>query len=131
MAWSGDVNALKVDTPELEFVVPQEGGNRWTDNMAIPLKAEHLTDAHAWIDFVYKPEVAKGITEFVWYESPVKGVRDLIAEDAKKDKSLLAVSDSDLVWPSPELLANTYNYKILSEAEEQDWHDSFDPLIQG
>jgi spermidine/putrescine transport system substrate-binding protein len=131
MAWSGDVNALKVDTPELEFVVPQEGGNRWSDNMCIPLKAEHPTDAHAFMDFVYKPEIAKGITEFVWYESPVKGVRDLIAEDAKEDKSLLAVSNSDLVWPSQELLANTFTYKVLNEQEERDWHDFFDPLIQG
>jgi spermidine/putrescine transport system substrate-binding protein len=131
MAWSGDVNALKVDTPELEFVVPEEGGNRWSDNMCLPLKAEHPTDAHAWIDFVYRPEIAKGITEFVWYESPVKGVRELIAEDAKEDKSLLAVSESDLVWPSQETLANTFTYKVLDEQEEQDWHDTFDPLIQG
>jgi spermidine/putrescine transport system substrate-binding protein len=131
MAWSGDVNALKVDNPDLEFVVPEEGGNRWTDNMCIPLHAEHPTDAHAWIDFVYKPEIAKGITEFVWYESSVKGVRELIAEDAKEDESLLAVSESDLVWPSESVLANTHTYKRLSEEEEQAWHDLFDPLIQG
>ena len=130
MAWSGDVNTLKVDTPELEFVVPSEGGNRWSDNMCIPLHAKHPTDAHAWIDFVYRPEVAKGITEFVWYESPVKGVRDLIEADAKSDKSLTAVSESPLVWPDASMLANTYNYKRLDEEEELAWHDLFDPLIQ-
>jgi spermidine/putrescine transport system substrate-binding protein len=131
MAWSGDVNALKVDNPDLEFVVPEEGGNRWSDNMCIPLRAEHPTDAHAWIDFVYQPDIAKGITEFVWYESPVKGVRELIAEDAKEDDSLKAVSESELVWPSEQVLANTYTSKRLSEEEEQAWHDLFDPLIQG
>jgi spermidine/putrescine transport system substrate-binding protein len=131
MAWSGDVNALKADNPNLEFVVPQEGGNRWTDNMCIPAHAAHPTDAHAWIDFVYKPDIAKGITEFVWYESPVKGVRELIAQDAKKDSSLKAVSDSDLVWPDTSMLANTYTYKRLGEEEEREWHDLFDPLIQG
>jgi spermidine/putrescine transport system substrate-binding protein len=130
MAWSGDVNFLKSENPDLEFVVPQEGGNRWVDNMVIPILAEHPTDAHEWIDFVYRPEIATGITEFVWYESPVKGVRELIREHAKEDPSLKAVSESDLVWPTPEILANVYPYKQLSEEEEAAWHDLFDPLIQ-
>jgi spermidine/putrescine transport system substrate-binding protein len=131
MAWSGDVNFLKLDVPELEFVVPEEGGNRWTDNMAIPMHAEHPTDAHEWIDFVYQPDIAARITEWVWYESPVAGVQELIQEHAKKDRSLKPVADSDLVWPTEDVLANTYGYKILSEEEEQAWHDLFDPLVQG
>jgi spermidine/putrescine transport system substrate-binding protein len=131
MAWSGDVNYLALDVPELEFVVPEEGGNRWTDNMAIPLHAEHPTDAHEWIDFVYQPDIAARITEWVWYESPVAGVQELIQEHAKDDRSLRPVADSDLVWPSEDVLANTYGYKILSEEEEAAWHDLFDPLVQG
>jgi spermidine/putrescine transport system substrate-binding protein len=131
MAWSGDVNFLKLDVPELEFVVPEEGGNRWTDNMAIPIQAEHPTDAHEWIDFVYQPDIATRITEWVWYESPVAGVQELIQEHAKEDRSLRPVANSELVWPSEDVLANTYGYKILSEEEEQAWHDLFDPLIQG
>jgi spermidine/putrescine transport system substrate-binding protein len=131
MAWSGDVNYLKLDTPELEFVVPEEGGNRWTDNMAIPVHAEHPTDAHEWIDFVYQPDIATRITEWVWYESPVAGVQDLIREHAKSDRSLKPVANSGLVWPSEDVLANTYGYKILSEEEEAAWHDLFDPLVQG
>jgi spermidine/putrescine transport system substrate-binding protein len=131
MAWSGDVNFLKSENPDLEFVVPQEGGNRWIDNMVIPIMAEHPTDAHEWIDFVYQPDIATGITEFVWYESPVKGVREMIREHAKEDSSLSAVSESEIVWPSADVLANTYTYKRLSEDEEAAWHDLFDPLIQG
>lgn len=131
MAWSGDVNFLKVDNPDLEFVVPQEGGNRWTDNMCIPLRAEHLTDAHAWMDFVYNVDVATGITEWVWYESPVAGVRDQIRADAEEDDSLTPVAESDLVWPTAEVLANTYPYKRLTLDEEEAWHELFDPLILG
>jgi spermidine/putrescine transport system substrate-binding protein len=131
MAWSGDVNFLKSENPDLEFVVPQEGGNRWIDNMVIPIMAEHPTDAHEWIDFVYQTEIATGITEFVWYESPVKGVREMIRDHAKEDSSLSAVSESEIVWPSSDVLANTYTYKRLSEDEEEAWHDLFDPLIQG
>jgi len=131
MAWSGDVNFLKLDNPDLEFVVPAEGGNRWTDNMCIPLRAAHPTDAHEWMDFVYDLENATAITEYVWYESPVAGVRELIREHAADDESLLAVSESTIVWPDSALLANLYPYKDLSFEEEEAWHDIFDPLIQG
>jgi spermidine/putrescine transport system substrate-binding protein len=131
MAWSGDVNFLKVDNPDLEFVVPAEGGNRWSDNMCIPLGATHPTDAHEWMNFVYELENATAITEYVWYESPVAGVRELIREHATDDESLLAVSESTIVWPDSALLANLYPYKDLSFEEEQAWHEIFDPLIQG
>jgi spermidine/putrescine transport system substrate-binding protein len=134
MAWSGDIFALAQDDPNLRFVIPEEGGNRWTDNMCIPLHAEHPTDAHEWIDFVYQPEVAAAITEWVWYESPVTDdvVRDLIQKDAKKfdDPSLKQLAEDTTVWPDEETLANTHGYKSLSEDEEQAWHDLFDPLIQ-
>jgi spermidine/putrescine transport system substrate-binding protein len=134
MAWSGDIFALAQDDPNLRFVIPEEGGNRWTDNMCIPMHAEHPTDAHEWIDFVYQPEIAAGITEWVWYESPVNSdiVRDLIRKDAKKfdDPSLKQLAEDTTVWPDEGTLANTHGYKNLSEEEEQAWHDLFDPLIQ-
>jgi spermidine/putrescine transport system substrate-binding protein len=131
MAWSGDVNALRADDPDLEFVVPDEGGTRWSDNMCIPLHAEHPADAHEWMNFVYQVEIAAQITEWVWYESPVRGVRELIREHAQEDESLLAVSESDLVWPSADVLANTFDYRDLSPEEEAAWHELFDPLVQG
>jgi spermidine/putrescine transport system substrate-binding protein len=131
MAWSGDVNFLALDNPDLRFVVPDEGGNRWTDNMAIPLRAQHPADAHEWINFVYDLEAATGITEWVWYESPVAGVQQQIQEHAQEDPSLEAVANSDLVWPTPEVLANTHPYKRLTLEEEDAWHELFDPLVQG
>ncbi len=135
MAWSGDVFALAQDDPDLKFVIPQEGGNRWVDNMAIPLHAEHPTDAHEWINFVYDPKVAAGITEWVWYESPVddQTIRRIIRQDARKtdDPSLLALARDPNVWPTAEVLGNTVAYKNLSPNEERAWHDLFDPLIQG
>jgi spermidine/putrescine transport system substrate-binding protein len=134
MAWSGDIFALAQDDPNLRFSIPEEGGNRWTDNMCIPMHAEHPTDAHEWIDFVYQPEIAAAITEWVWYESPVNSdiVRDLIRKDAKKfdDPSLKQLAEDTTVWPDEGTLANTHGYKNLSEEEEQAWHDLFDPLIQ-
>jgi spermidine/putrescine transport system substrate-binding protein len=135
MAWSGDVFTLRQDNPDLRFVIPEEGGNRWVDNMAIPILAEHPTDAHEWINFVYRPEIAAKITEWVWYESPVNDdvIRDLIRQHAREfdDPSLKDLAEDTTVWPDATTLANTYPYKRLDEEEEQAWHDLFDPVAQG
>jgi spermidine/putrescine transport system substrate-binding protein len=136
MAWSGDVFALSLDNPNLRFIVPEAGGNRWTDNMVIPSGAEHPLDAHMFMDFVYDPRIAANITEWVWYESPVGPAQDIILQDAEEaqgaDKELLLeLANSPLVFPSPEAHAQTYPPKRLSEEEEQTWNDLFQELVQG
>jgi spermidine/putrescine transport system substrate-binding protein len=131
MAWSGDVFALALDNPNLRFVVPKEGGNRWSDNMAIPLGAEHPTDAHLFMNYVYEPRIAANITEWVWYESPVEQVHEIVQEDAQGGpRYLQALAESELVFPTEETNEQTHPYKKLDEEEEQAWNDLFQEVIQ-
>lgn len=133
MAWSGDVFALRLDNPNLRFVIPKEKGNRWVDNMAIPTGAEHPRDAHLFIDYVYRPEIGQQITEWVWYESPVAGTRERILAHGQEtgDEILLELADSDTVWPTEETLAQTSPYKFLDEEEEQAWEELFQQVVTG
>ena len=123
MAWSGDVNFLKVDNPDLEFVVPDEGGTGGR-NMAIPPpggepRVQPMSDR-----LCVRRRGGHGITEWVWYESPVAGYADLIREHAQEDDSLTAVAERDLVWPTAEVLAKTFPYKNLTLEEAEAWHSS-------
>jgi spermidine/putrescine-binding protein len=137
MAWSGDVFSLSLDSPDLQFVVPAEGGNSWTDNMCIPIHAENSTDAHLFMDYVYQPEVATRITEWVWYESPVAPVRDMIQEDAEAATDeysrdlFTTLANSPLVWPDEDTASKIHGYKLLDTDEEEAWHEIFDPIAQG
>ena len=45
-------------SPDIKFVIPEEGATYWTDNMAIPKTAKHPLDAITYMDYVYRPEVA-------------------------------------------------------------------------
>src|SRR5688500_5663479 len=56
MAWSGDVFFYKFlgGKPDLEFVVPEEGGMLWVTPLEIPLGAQHPTDAHLFVDWFYR-----------------------------------------------------------------------------
>lgn len=131
MAWSGDIFGLALDNPDLKWVLPEEGGNRWSDNMAIPILAEHPADAHEWINFVYDPKIATQITEWVWYESPVESVHERIEKDGKERPNMAKLASDPFVWPTEEVLANTAPYKQITLEEESEWQKLFDQVILG
>ena len=139
MAWSGDIFALSLDNPNLRFVIPEAGGMRWSDNMAMPVGAEHPLDAHLFMNHVYDPRIATNITEWVWYESPIAAVQEMIRADAAgPDADDLSCSpfcadlaEDRFVFPTEETNAQTIPYKQLDEEEEQAWNDLFQTVVQG
>jgi spermidine/putrescine transport system substrate-binding protein len=137
MAWSGDVFQLKLSNPGLEFVVPEEGGILWVTPMEILRTAAHPTDAHAFLDFVYRPEIAAAITEYVAYVTPVPAVQDIVRQHAAAAKTsarrnyLSYLAESPLVFPTDDMLANLFSYKVLSGSEEQQWENLFSQVLSG
>jgi spermidine/putrescine transport system substrate-binding protein len=103
-AWSGDIfQANQLGHPELRFILPQEGAMLWTDNMMIPLHAAHPVDAMMYMDFVYRPDVAAMIADWVWYITPVPAAQPIIREKYGDT----VVADSPLVFPESSALADT------------------------
>ena len=140
MAWSGDVFQLQFDDPDLQFVVPEEGAILWTDNMAIPKGAQHPNAALEMMNYVYDPEVAAQIAEYVNYITAVPGAQEIIsghADDAEAEGDqetadyLRAVADSPLVFPTQDMLDRLHSYKVLDEDEERMWNELFDEVIAG
>ena len=129
MAWSGDVFQMQFDNPDLQFVVPEEGAVLWVDNMCIPKGAEHPNDALAMMDWVYDPDAAAQMTEWINYICPVPAAKDILLEAG--DKYLEDVANSPLVFPTPEMEARLHHYRDLDEEEEQVWNDLFGQVIQG
>ena len=81
VAWSGDLVQLKADNPNLEFLVPEEGAMTWSDNMLIPQKPSTAYGAETFMNYVYDPQVAAVIAAYVNYFCPVKGVKEILAEE--------------------------------------------------
>ncbi|MFD2354921.1 spermidine/putrescine ABC transporter substrate-binding protein [Nonomuraea ferruginea] len=71
MAWSGDVFQRQLAGEPVKFVIPEEGGTIWTDNMLIPKGAANPVDAMMLMDFLYKPEIAAELDEFIQFVTPV------------------------------------------------------------
>jgi spermidine/putrescine transport system substrate-binding protein len=129
-AWSGDIFQAQQAGDDLEFVVPDEGGLLWTDNMMIPANARHPLDAMTYIDFVYRPDIAALIADWVWYVSPVPDAKPIVAE--KLDDP--AVADSPLVFPSSDVLGadRLKQYRVFeSEEEAAVWEGLFGSVRLG
>jgi putrescine transport system substrate-binding protein len=78
VGWSGDVLQARTRAREaaegtkkkpvnIDYVLPKEGAHMWFDSMAIPKDAPHVAEAHAFIDFLLRPEVAAKNSHAVSY----------------------------------------------------------------
>jgi spermidine/putrescine transport system substrate-binding protein len=121
MAWSGDVYQQLASGKNLRFVVPEQGGILWTDNMCIPITAQHPVDAITYMDYVYKPEIAAMLAEYINYITPVP---------AAKSQVSAALADSTLIFPSEGDLAKTHRFRVLTTDEETEWNKIFQPVYQ-
>ena len=112
--WAGDFNLAKKRSIEnkseqnIEALVPKTGGLLFMDTMAITADAKHPDNAHKFIDYVMRPEVAAANTNEVTYLTPNKAAMPLVDDEIKNNKTIV-LSDEDiakLVPPgveSPEL----------------------------
>lgn len=117
IGWSGD--ASLIENENAEWRMPTEGCTRWSENMVIPVGAPNTAAALAWMDFVYRPDVAVDITEYVEYISPVQGVKELL------EKRGSDLAKSEIVFPTEEFTRNCTGQITPPELERvnEAWQD--------
>ncbi len=81
VVWSGDAQYAIDLNPNLAYAIPKEGTNIWVDGMVIPAGAKNVDNAHLFIDFLCRPDIAAMNTEYIWYSSPNQGAIDLLGEE--------------------------------------------------
>jgi spermidine/putrescine transport system substrate-binding protein len=91
IGWSGDASII--GNKNAEWRMPTEGCVLWSDNMVIPVGAPNTAAALGWMEFVYEPEVAVELAEYITYVSPVEGIKELASPELAKNP---------LVFPTPE-----------------------------
>ncbi|MFY2764429.1 polyamine ABC transporter substrate-binding protein [Arenimonas sp. MALMAid1274] len=111
MGYSGDVfqardRAAEADNGvEIQYFIPKEGALRWVDLMAVPKDAPHVDNAHAFINYLLKPEVAAGITGYVAYASANEAAKPLIDPEVAQDPA---------IYPPAEVMAKLVDPRTLS-----------------
>ncbi|MFJ4469475.1 spermidine/putrescine ABC transporter substrate-binding protein [Streptomyces sp. NPDC089424] len=122
IAWAGDVVQLKADSPDVDFVIPDSGYMTSTDNLLVPNKARHKTNAERLIDFYYEPGPAAQLAAYINYVCPVDGVKP---ELAKIDPD---AANNPLIIPDKDMAAKSRAFRSLSSKEETAYEEKFAKL---
>jgi spermidine/putrescine transport system substrate-binding protein len=122
-AWSGDIQGLAADNPDLKWIAPKEGAMLYSDNMLIPKTSDRPDLAMAWINYVYDPKHSAQIVAGAPYLSDVKGTGAELAKIAP------ALASSPLVNPPDELRARLHVFRALTDAEDTEYNRIFQDAI--
>ena len=83
--WSGDAIYAMSGNPDLKYVIPKEGSNKWVDALCIPAGAKNKEAAEKFINFLCDPQVAKQNVDYIGYSTPNTAAFDLLDEETKNN----------------------------------------------
>ena len=115
IAYSGDVLQARKRAEEarngveIAYAIPKEGAQMWFDVMAVPQDAPHPDAAHAFIDYMLRPEVAARASNFIRYANGNVASQPLLDPELRNNPS---------VYPTEEVLTRLFTI------------DTFDPKLQ-
>jgi spermidine/putrescine-binding protein len=84
---------------DIAYVVPKEGANLWFDMLAIPADAKNVAEAHAYINYLLKPDVISQVSDFVGYANANQAADTVMDPEIRQNPS---------IYPSDEVLKKLY-----------------------
>jgi putrescine transport system substrate-binding protein len=113
LGWSGDVLQARDRAAEagqkhvIKYTIPKEGTIIWFDVLAIPNDAPHPENAHAFINFLQRPDVAAANSNYINYANGNAASFALIDETVGNDPA---------IYPPTEVRAKLF--PDLAESEQ-------------
>ena len=96
LGWNGDAAALNARGAPVHYVIPSEGSQIWEDDWAIAADAPNPDLAHAFLNYVLRPEVAAQEARYTRYATGNHSALTLLDEAMRNDPA---------IYPPLELLA--------------------------
>ncbi|MBC7918714.1 MAG: polyamine ABC transporter substrate-binding protein [Rhodoferax sp.] len=112
LGWNGDINIARARAIEgktgqdIVALVPKSGGILFFDMMAIPADASHPKNAHAFINYIMRPEVAASLTNKVKYANPNKESLKLVKPEIASNPSSFPSAADMATMVAPKALTN-------------------------
>lgn len=117
VTWSTQVRVARIRASEagveadFRYVVPKEGSVAWFDSLAIPADAPHPEAAHAFIEFMLRPDIAARNANFIGSASMNAAATPLVDASLRDDPG---------VYPGPELRARLQPLRARSQAQSRE-----------
>jgi len=87
LGWNGDAAALIAQGIPIRYIVPSEGSQIWEDDWTIAADAPYPDLAHAFLNFVLRPDVAAQEARYTRYATGNHSAWALLDEDMRNDLS--------------------------------------------
>jgi putrescine transport system substrate-binding protein len=116
VGFSGDVKqaqkraAEAKNGVEVAYAIPKEGAQLWFDNLAIPRDAKNVAQAHAFIDFLQRPEIAARNSNLVSYANGNLASQKFIDKDVLEDHT---------IYPDDATMSRLYTIKVYDNATQR------------
>jgi len=116
VGWSGDIKqsqkrAIEAKNGvEIGYSIPKEGAQMFFDNLAIPKDASHVAEAHTFIDYLLRPDVAAKNTNLVAYANGNLASQKFIDKAVLDDKS---------VYPDPTTMGRLYTVSARDQKSQR------------
>jgi putrescine transport system substrate-binding protein len=101
LGWSGDTlqardRAAEAQKPfTIKYNIPKEGAVMFFDSMAIPADASHVKNAHLFIDYMLRADVAAKNSNFISFANSNAASWPLVNPDVKNNPG---------IFPTPEMM---------------------------
>ena len=115
VVFSGEALMISMENEDMEFAVPKEGTNFWIDGWVLTHDAEHVDNAHRFIDFMCRPDIAVINFDYLGYSTPNTAVREL-----EEDED---IKNSPVAFPDPEVYEDQETYKYPGEQMDRIYND--------
>ena len=112
LGWSGDINIARqraIDSKtgqNIQALIPRNGGILFFDTMVIPADAPRPGNAHKFINFMLRPEIAAMNTNKVFYPNPVPESRKTIKPEVANNPTVFLNAADMAKMVAPDSLSN-------------------------
>ncbi len=109
------------ERPDLEIVYPEEGMGFGIDSLFVPVKAPHPNNAHLFLDFLMRPEIAVNIAQYQGYINCNRAADPLLSAEFKANPVLYipteVLGDTEFIQDVGD--AQTIFYDIWTKFKQQ------------
>lgn len=116
LGWSGDILIARNRAKEanngvdIQYFVPKEGGILFFDTFAIPADSKHVDEAHEFLNFVMRPEIAAEVTNKVNFANANKASLPYLKPEIAQDPA---------IYPPEAILDKVFTLKVQNPRTER------------
>jgi putrescine transport system substrate-binding protein len=128
VGWSGDIFQGRDRAEEagngveVGYTIPKEGTQMWFDQMAIPNDAPHVDEAHAFLDYIMRPDVIAKASTYIHYANGNKAAQAVMPKEILEDAT---------IYPDDATLAKLFTNTTLDAKTQRLFTRTWTKIVTG